>query len=142
VRKHCVIAVYSITLLVLWMGLAPLAESATQSATEAQLLTGNTWQTLSRDNKIAYVWGISNLVELERTNLGSQQPQPPTDDRKSFIPYLAYGLSGMSIEQVIDRVDAYYKAHSDQRNQPVLDAIFQAIVMPRLKEARAGTRSQ
>jgi hypothetical protein len=48
----------------------------------------------------------------------------------------------MSIEQVIDRVDAYYKAHSDQRNQPVLDAIFQAIVMPRLKEARAGTRSQ
>jgi hypothetical protein len=88
------------------MGLAPLAESATQSVTEAQLLTGNTWQTLSRDNKIAYVWGIGNLVELERTNLGSQQPQPPTDDRKSFIPYLAYGLSGMSIEQVIDRVDA------------------------------------
>jgi hypothetical protein len=48
----------------------------------------------------------------------------------------------MSIEQVIDRVDAYYKAHPDQRNQPVLDAIFQAIVMPRLKEARARARSR
>jgi hypothetical protein len=81
-----------------------------------------------------------DLVELERTNLGSQLPQPPTDDRKSFIPYLAYGLSGMSIEQVIDRVNAYYKAHPDQRNQPVLNAIFQEIVMPRLKEARARSR--
>jgi hypothetical protein len=48
----------------------------------------------------------------------------------------------MSIEQVIVRVDAYYKAHPDQRNQPVLDAIFQAIVMPRLKEARARARSR
>ena len=125
------------------MGLAPLAESATQSATEAQLLTGNTWQTLSRDNKTAYIWGIGNLVELERTNLGAQQqPQPPTDDRKSFIPYLAYGLGEISIEQVIDRVDAYYKAHPDQRGQPVLDAIFQAIVMPRLKDARVGARSR
>jgi hypothetical protein len=143
-RKHCVIVVYGIFLLALGMGLVPLAESAgqpaTQPATEAQLLTGNTWQTLSRDHKITYIWGIGNLVELERTNLGSQLPQPPTDDRKSFIPYLAYGLSGMSIEQVIDRVNAYYKAHPDQRNQPVLNAIFQEIVMPRLKEARA--RSQ
>ena len=81
------------------MGLAPVAESAPQSsATEAQLLTGDTWQTLSRDNKTAYIWGLGYLIELERTNLGSQQPQPPTDDRKSFIPYFAYGLRGMSID--------------------------------------------
>lgn len=142
-RKQIVIAVYSIFLLVLGVGLAPLAESGAQSsASEAQLLTGNTWQTLSRDNKIAYIWGLGNLVELERTNFGSQQPQPPTDDRKSFIPYLAYGLSGMSIDQVINHVDAYYKAHPDQQNQPVLNAIFDSIVMPRLKEARAGTPSR
>jgi hypothetical protein len=130
-KKHHVIAVYGIFLLVLGMGLPPSAESASESATEAQLLTGNMWQTLSRDNKIAYIWGIGNLVELERTNLESQQPQPPADNRKSFIPYLAYGLSGTPTEQVIDRVDAYYKAHADQRNQPVLNAIFQAILMPR-----------
>jgi hypothetical protein len=141
-KKHYVIGVYSIFLLMLGMGLAPLAESATQSAIEAQLLTGNTWQTLSRDNKIAYIWGIANLVELERTNLESQQPQPPADDRKSFIPYLAHGLSGMTIEAIIERVDAYYLAHPDQRGQPVLDAIFQAIVMPRLKEARVGERGR
>ena len=59
-------------------------------------------------HKIAYVWGIGNLVELERTKLESQQPQPPADDLKSFIPYLSLGLSGMSIEQVLDGVDACY----------------------------------
>jgi hypothetical protein len=49
-RKQFVIVMYSIFLLVLGMGLAPVVESASRSsATEAQLLTGNTWQTLSRD---------------------------------------------------------------------------------------------
>jgi hypothetical protein len=57
---------------VLGLALAQVAESAPQSsATEARLLTGNTWQTLSRDNKITYIWGLGNLIELERTNLGS-----------------------------------------------------------------------
>ena len=46
----------------------------------------------------------------------------------------------MSIDQIIRQVDAYYQAHADQRTQPVLNAIFQAIVMPRLKEARAGAQ--
>jgi hypothetical protein len=70
-RKRCVIAVYSIFFLVLGVGLVPLAASGP----EVQLLSGNLWQTLSRDNKIAYIWGIGNLVELERTNLGSQPPR-------------------------------------------------------------------
>jgi len=143
-RKYRIISVSSLFLLVLAVGLGwlgvPAAEA--QQATEAQLLSGNTWQMLSRDNKIAYIWGIGNLVELERTNFETQQPQPPADDRKSFIPYLAYGLRGMSIQQVIEHVDTYYMTHPDQRNQPVLNAIFQAVVMPRLREAKAGARSQ
>ena len=150
-RKHSAIALYSLfVVLVLGMGLAPWAESgaqsappsAPQSALEPKLLDGHGWQMLSRHHKIAYVWGLSNLVELERTNLASQHPQPPADDRKSFIPYLAYGLRGMSIDQIIHQVDAYYQTHADQRNQPVLNAIFQAIVMPRLKEARAATQNR
>jgi hypothetical protein len=146
-HKHSAIALYSL-FVVLVLGMVPAlsAESgaplASQSALEPKLLDGHTWQTLSRDHKIAYVWGIGNLVELERTNLPSQQPQPPADDRKSFIPYLAYGLRGMSIDQIIRQVDAYYQAHADQRTQPVLNAIFQAIVMPRLKEARASTQNR
>jgi hypothetical protein len=150
-QKRSVIALYILlSTLVLGMGLVASVESGTpstlpektQPALEARLLDGQTWQTLSRDNKIAYIWGIGNFVELERTNLASQQPQPPTDDRKSFLPYFAYGLSGMSIEQVVNRVDSYYQTKAEQRNQPVLNAIFQAIVMPRLKEARAGTQNR
>ena len=135
-KKLRVLVASSVVLLVLGTFLAPLAESATA----AQMLTGNIWQTLSRDNKIAYIWGMGNLVDLERTNLGAQSIEPPTaGDRKSFIPYLVYGLSGISIEEIINRVDAYYMTHPDQRSQPVLDAIFQSTVVPRLKEARVGT---
>ncbi|MBI2369062.1 MAG: hypothetical protein HYV08_02265 [Deltaproteobacteria bacterium] len=35
----------------------------------AQLLTGELWQTMSPDAKIAFVWGIGNLVEFERAQI-------------------------------------------------------------------------
>jgi hypothetical protein len=138
-KKLPALVACSVILLVLGAFPAPFAESAS----EAQLLSGNLWQTLSRDNKIAYIWGIGNLVELERINLGPQPLEPPTTkDRKSFIPYLMYGLSGIPIEEIVTHIDAYYTAHPDQRSQPVLDAIFQAVVKPRLKAAQVGARSR
>jgi len=104
------------------------------SATQApQLLAGEVWQTMSRDAKVAFVWGIGNLVEYERAQTG---PEPP--GRKSFMPFLAKGLSGKSIDEVVYRVDAYYAAHPDQLKRPVLDAIFQAVVLPALKAERGG----
>jgi hypothetical protein len=138
-KKLRTLVACSVVLLVLGTFPASFAESAS----EAQLLAGNVWQTLSRDNKIAYVWGIGNLVELERINLGMQPLEPPTTtDRKSFLPYLMYGLSGIPIEEIVNHIDAYYTTHPDQRSQPVLDAIFQTIVKPRLKAAQVGARNR
>ena len=101
-----------------------------------QLLTGQLWQTMSPDAKVAFVWGIGNLVEYERTRTG---PQPP--GTKSFIPLLIKGLSGKPINDVVRQVDAYYETHPDQVKRPVVDAIFRAVVLPTLK-AEKGEKSK
>src|SRR5574337_1593215 len=98
-----------------------------------QLLTGQLWQTLSPDAKVAFVWGIGNLAEFERVQAGS--PQAGT---KSFIPFLVNGLKGKSIDEVVGLVDAYYRNHPDQLQRPVVDAIFQAAVLPSLMVVPEG----
>ncbi|PWB47107.1 MAG: hypothetical protein C3F12_03740 [Candidatus Methylomirabilota bacterium] len=98
-----------------------------------QLLTGQLWQTLSSDAKVAFVWGIGNLVEFERIQAGS--PQAGT---KSFIPFLVNGLKGKSIDEVVGLVDRYYRNHPDQMHRPVVDAIFQTAVLPKLTVVPEG----
>ncbi len=98
-----------------------------------QLLTGELWQTMSPDAKVAFVWGIGNLVEYERTRTG---PQPA--GTKSFIPLLVKGLAGKPMNDIVRQVDTYYGTHPDQLKRPVVDAIFKAVVLPALKAEKGG----
>ncbi|MBI3077104.1 MAG: hypothetical protein HYY85_09010 [Deltaproteobacteria bacterium] len=98
-----------------------------------QLLTGELWQNMSPDAKVAFVWGIGNLVEFERAQTGASPA-----GSKSFLPLLTKGLSGKPINEVVRQVDAYYQAHPDQLKRPVVDAIFQAVVLPTVKAEMEG----
>ena len=92
-----------------------------------QLLTGQLWQTMSPDAKVAFVWGIGSLVEYERAQAGASPM-----GTKSFIPFLIKGLKGKPIDEVVRLVDTYYRTYPDQIQRPVLDVIFQAVVLPTL----------
>lgn len=92
-----------------------------------QLLTGQLWQTMSPDAKVAFVWGIGNLVEYERAQAGASPMST-----KSFIPFLIKGLKGKPIDEVVRLVDAYYRSYPEQMQRPVVDTIFQAVVLPTL----------
>jgi hypothetical protein len=97
----------------------------------SQLLIGQLWQQMSPDSKVAYVWGIANLVELERALMVA----PPAESR-SFLPLLIKGLSGKPINDVVRQIDAYYQTHPDQLQRSVVDAMFQAVVLPTLRTAQ------
>lgn len=120
--------------LVLVMGLVAgsLGGSTEQSP---KLLTGDLWQRMSPDAKVAFVWGIGNLVEFERAQAGSQPA-----GSKSLIPLLVEGLRGKPINEVVRQIDAYYQTHPDRLKEPVMGAIFQAIVLPALKASKGGAK--
>jgi hypothetical protein len=122
------IAVYGLILLVL--GLSTWGRTEATEPT-VQILTGEVWQTMPHDTKVAFVWGLGNLLEFER-HLGDV---PPATSR-SFLPPLIKGLQGKTINDIVHQVDAYYRTHADQRQLPVINAIFQAVVIPSLQVAR------
>ena len=123
-----IVLTFGILLLVVgvarWSGI----EAAESSS---QLLTGELWQQMSADTKVAYIWGIGNLVEYERALMVT----PPAES-KSFFPLLIKGLSGKPINDVVRQIDAYYQTHPDQLQRSVVDAMFQAVVLPTLKTAQ------
>lgn len=131
-KRSAVISAFGLLLFVMGLAGWNIIESAEPSP---QLLTGELWQMMSPDAKVAFVWGIGNLVEFERAQTGASSA-----DSKSFIPFLAKGLSGKPINDVVRQVDAYYTAHPDQLKRPVVDAIFQAVVLPTLKTEKGGGR--
>ncbi len=129
-QRRALISTFGFLLLVLAVAGGKILESAEPAP---PLLTGELWQTMSPNAKVAFVWGIGNLVEYERAQAG-----PPPAGSKSFIPFLVKGLSGKPINEVVHQVDAYYAAHPDQLRRPVVDAIFQAVVLPALKGEKGG----
>lgn len=102
-----------------------------------RLLTGEVWQTLSPDAKLAFVWGVGNLLEFERTRASTAEPSP-----QSFIPFLVEGLKGKPIADVVAQIDRYYAAHPAEIKRPVIDAIFQAVVLPEISAQRKGGRAR
>jgi hypothetical protein len=122
------IAISSLILLVLGLSSWDRIEAIEPTA---QLLTGEVWQTMSPDAKVAFVWGIGNLAEFER----HLRDIPPAES-KSFLPMLIKGLQGKTINDVVGRLDTYYQTHSEQRQLPVINAIFQAVVIPSLRVER------
>ena len=120
-NRPLVVSTFGSLVLVMWLAVWSVVGSAERSP---ELLTGDLWQTMSPDAKVAFVWGIGNLVERAQTG-------PAPVGGKSFIPYLVKGLSGNSINEVVRQVDTYYDAHPDQAKRPVVDAIFQAVVLPK-----------
>ena len=129
-RRSVVVSTFGGLVLVMWLAAWSVVGSAERSP---ELLTGELWRTMSPDAKVAFVWGIGNLVEYERARTGAS----PTTS-KSFIPLLVKGLSGKPINDVVSQVDAYYETHPDQVKRPVVDAIFQAVVLPTLKAEKGG----
>jgi len=126
-----VLACWSVVLLVLGMFGGTSLEAA---APEPQLLTGEHWRTMSSEAKIAYIAGIGNLVEYERHHINA----PAEPQRKSFLPYLARGLSGISMNEIISRVDQYYATYPDQLKRPVVDTVFQTVILPRMRAEKTG----
>ena len=93
-----------------------------------RLLTGELWQRMSPDAKVAFVWGIGNLVDLEWAQTGAAGAVD-----KSFIPSLVRGLRGHSINDVVRKIDEYYATHPGELEGPVIDAILQTVAIPAIR---------
>jgi hypothetical protein len=100
---------------------------------EMPVLTGEQWQTLQPDTKIAFIWGIGHVVTIEE-NVITRHPELR---RQGFAAKLAEGLRGVPMDTIIQDVDTYYQKNPDDLDLPVLRVIWSQLVRPKLKSGIA-----
>lgn len=124
---HRLIASFS-AIVILVVGLSAWSHPVLAEGDEMMLLDGKTWQQLSRENKLMFVWGMAHIIEFERQI--SQETWDP--DANSFVPHLVKGLKGKTLNDVVIAIDNYYVVSTDRLDDPVVKAVVHAVVLPAL----------
>ena len=107
------------------------AQSATPAKQEWRMPTGEHWSKATDTERRAYVLGILNMAMVE------YQLSGPHPKHRTTVPRLIEAMDGMAVPQIVETVDAYYKANSDKQQQPVIEVIWFQMVAPKASPAKA-----
>jgi hypothetical protein len=98
------------------------------------VFTGSVWQKATQSEKVAFIWGVCQVVTIEKI-LAQKFPSLKAED---FSAKVAEGMAGMKINDIVRSVDDYYAANPAQIEKPVIGVIWDGLVKPRLKTGIAG----
>jgi hypothetical protein len=101
---------------------------------KAPLLTGITWLQMSPDQKVGYIWGTGDVIDLEQEIMEIY----PELKRESFVTKAVEGIGDVQISVIIATVDSFYKEHPDQANLSVIRVIWDTMIKPNIKTGIAG----
>jgi len=102
----------------------------TARAEDIPLVTGEHWTRSSEQVKKAYLVGIANVIQLERAYAAANPPS----EAQSTLPRFGRGLKGQTLDSVREALDAWYAAHPDRLQRPVLETIWFEMVVPGLQK--------
>ena len=106
------------------------------------LLKGDVWQKADHNAKVAFVWGAAHVILIEKVLM----EEIPELRRESFVTKVLEarearvkaGTAAMSINDVVNQIDQYYKDHPDQLKAPVMKVIWDVAIKPYIKTGIAG----
>ena len=112
------------------MTLAVTWGNAGAADTPIPVVTGEQWTTSSPEVQKAYLIGIANLMQVETAYYAKN---PPTD-AQNFVPRLAKGLRGQTLDSVREGLNRWYAANPDRLQRPVLETIWFEMAVPGLQK--------
>ena len=105
------------------------------------LFKGEQWQKADSNAKVAFIWGVAHVILIEKILM----EEIPELRRESFVTKVveaqaARNAAGirLTMNQVIDKIDQYYKDHPDKLETPVMGVIWNVGIKPYLKTGIAG----
>jgi hypothetical protein len=106
------------------------------------LLKGDVWQKADHNAKVAFIWGAAHVILIEKVLM----EEIPELRRESFVTKVLEvraarinaGTAAMSINDVVNQIDQYYKDHPDQLKAPVMKVIWDVAIKPYIKTGIAG----
>ena len=109
-----------------------LAAVVTAAHAELKLPDGNDWLTSTEGERLTYILGVSNTLSVGY--VADEKRLPGNKD--TFTHRAVAGLSGTTVEQAVQVVDAWYKAHPSQLATSVFQVLWDQIGRPRVGHAK------
>lgn len=109
-------------------------ETGLQNSLGVPVLTGDLWQKMAHDSKVAFIWGFGTVVTIEQYLMDKY----PELKRDSFVPKVVEGMADIPMNEVVARVDQYYSANPDQIKEPVTNVIWDTMIKPNVETGIAG----
>jgi hypothetical protein len=123
-----VLALIAMTGLVFWGG-SVLASQ--------KVLTGDVWVTMNQDQKVAYIWGASDVVDAEQ-ELWEMYPELKVENLSGKAVEASKAGGNDTINDGIAKIDAWYDANPDKLDTAVLQVIWDVMLKPHLSTGIAG----
>ena len=103
--------------------------TAAWAAPHLEIVTGTEWTDSSLEQKRAYLFGVGNVLQIERGMAGDGYQ----DMRgSSIVPVLLDGLSGVPLDNIVMQLDKYYADNPAQNKRPVIEVLYLEMALPNL----------
>lgn len=96
------------------------------------VVTGEHWNHSTEQEKNAFLLGMGTIIKLEHEIQGNAD----IPDDKSLIDSWCEGLREMTLTDVRNAIDAYYAAHKDKLDRPVVEVMFVDIALPNVESKK------
>jgi hypothetical protein len=108
-----------------------LALSATPALADGELeiVTGKNWMGSSLEQKRAYLFGIGNVLQIERAMAGDDYQSMRGS---SIVPVLLDGLSEVPLNDIVMQLDEFYTENADQNGRAVIEVLYLELALPNL----------
>ena len=118
-------------LVVACVGIVVETTSSQAAAEDVPIVDGTLWMQSSDVEKRSYVIGAGNFISIEYL-YQSKAEQPPTYHQSSVPDFYKY-TDGLTLDEIIEAADNWYKNHPDDMDTPVLTVFWDTLVEPKIK---------
>lgn len=105
-----------------------LAVSAMAAAPAVHDLDGRQWLVSTPEEKLAFLYGAASVVGVEQA-IATEAKLKPT----IFVEKWMQAFGNSTLEQVRDKVDAWYKANPKGQNRHIFDVLWYEFIAPGTK---------
>lgn len=106
------------------------AQTEASAKPDLSFPNGEQWPNATEREKMAYLLGIRDMAMAEYQLTG------PNPKDRTLVKKWVESLDGMTLRQIMETVDAYYKANPDKQQQTIFEVVWFQLVEP-----RAGVKS-
>lgn len=100
------------------------------------VLTGELWQKMEGDAKVAFLWGLWHTVAVEKYLMNKY----PDLNKENFSSKVIEGSekSALTMNQMVALIDEYYQTNPDDMKKPVIGVLWHTVVRPNITTGIAG----